>query len=271
MHKLRATILGGEGPPVVTTDTPKRPASLGGSLAAIPVKRETSRITHQRSGDRLPGAIAGTCFTLRRHAYDTSVINISSDGMMVELDIEARIGEAASVTLPDGSPGKCIVRWVREGRIGVEFQGFSLDIGRTPTGGFAFRRNIDPKRKIADRAARKSLVWNVTLHADTEMVPAKLRNISSSGAQIDCPLVLKPETRVLLALGGAGFMPSHIRWCEGGRIGLSFDRPFDIEMLSICADDDPTMKAIDWVKPEYLKKGSAWAPTGDKFTIADLP
>ena len=116
MHKLRATILSGDGHPVVTTDVPKRPAApkpaatLGASLARIPVKRETSRVTHQRVGDRLPGVMAETVLTLRRRKHDAAVINLSSDGMMIEGEWEARIGEKVSVQLPDGSPGKAIVR-----------------------------------------------------------------------------------------------------------------------------------------------------------------
>lgn len=270
MHKLRATILNGDGHPVVTTDVPKRPASLGASLAKIPVKRETSRITHQRAGDRLPGVMAQTVLTLRRRKYDAAVINLSSDGMMIEGEWDARIGEKVSVQLPDGSPGNALVRWIRDARTGLEFDGFSLEIGRTPTGGFAFRRDTAPKRRISDRAPRKTLVWTATIHADSEMAPAKLRNISASGAQCDCALELAAGSRVTISLGGAGFMPSTVRWCEKGRIGISFDRPFDVEMLNICADQDPTMRAIEWVKPEYLNANSPWAPIHSKLTPADF-
>ena len=176
------------------------------------------------------------------------------------------------VSLPDGEPAKATVRWVRGDRTGLEFDGFSLEIGRTPAGGFAFRRLTEAKRKIADRAPRKTLVWTATVHADAEMAPAKLRNISATGAQLDCPLQLAPDTKVTLSLGGAGFMPSTVRWCEGGRMGLVFARHFDVEMLNMCADQDASMRAIEWVKPEYLNADSPWAARqGDKFTIADLP
>lgn len=272
MHKLRATILSGDGHPVVTTSAPKRPAAGGASLTGIPVKRQTSRITHQRAGDRVPGVMTETEVTLRRRKYDAAVINISSDGMMIEGDWEARIGEKVGVALPDGLPGKGIVRWIRGDRTGLEFDGFSLEFGRTATGSFAFRRITEAKRKISDRAPRKTMVWTATVHADTEMAPAKVRNISATGAQLDCALELAPETRVTLSLGGAGFMPSTVRWCEGGRLGLSFARPFDVEMLNICAEQDPSARAIEWVKPEYLNADSPWAARyDDGFTIADLP
>lgn len=278
MHKLRATILSGGEHPVVSTAEPKRPVAaksgLGASLTAIPVKRETTRTTHQRTGDRLPGVMASTMVTFRRAKHEAAVLNLSSDGAMIQSDLEMPIGARITISLPDGTDGKCFVRWVRDGRTGLEFEGFGLQIGRAADGSFTFRRDSTPKRKIADRAPRRSMVWNATLHADAEMVAVKLRNVSASGAQLDCDLVLDVDIKVLLSLGGAGFMPSTVRWCEGGRIGLSFDRHFDVEMLVVCAAQDESMKAIEWVKPEYLmderSPDSPWAARFDKLTMADF-
>lgn len=272
MHKLRATILGGEGHVPVSTSAPKRPSALRVSLSGIPVKRETSRTTHQRVADRLPGVMAETTLSVHRSKHEVAV---SSDGVMIEADIELRIGERVAIVLPDGNSGKCVVRWIHDGRVGMEFDGFALEIGRTLTGAFTFRRDEAPKRKITDRAVRKSRVWTATLHADAEMVAVKLCNISTSGAQLDCNLPLEPGTAVLLSLGGAGFMPSKVRWSEGGRMGLSFDRNFDVEMLTVCAEQDSRAKAIEWCKPEYLmderSPDSPWAACFDKLPLADLP
>ncbi len=278
MHKLRATILNGGKHPPVSTNEPKRPAaaksSVGPSLLGLPVKRETSRTTHQRSGDRLPGIMASTTLGVRRAKYETVVLNLSSDGAMIETDVELHIGDRVTIVLPDGTDGRCIVRWLRDARVGLEFDGFGLEIGRSANGAFTFRRDVAEKRKIADRAQRRSMVWGATLHADAELAEVKLRNVSASGAQLECGLVLDVDTKVLLSLGGAGFMPSKVRWCEGGRMGLSFDRPFDVDMLAACAEQDESMKAIEWVKPEYLmderSPDSPWAARFDKLTLADL-
>lgn len=278
MHKLRATILNGGNHPVVSTSAPKRPAAAKSqaapSLMSLPVKRETSRTTHQRVGDRIPGIMASTTLSIRRARHETAVLNLSSDGVMIETDVELHIGDRVGITLPDGTDGRCIVRWMRDGRVGMEFDGFGLEIGRSASGTLTFRRDAEPKRKIADRAQRRSMVWGATLHADAEMVAVKLRNVSASGAQLDCDLVLDVDTKVLLSLGGAGFMPSKVRWCESGRMGLSFDRNFDVEMLVTCAEQDEAMKAIEWVKPEYLmderSPDSPWAARFDKLTLADL-
>lgn len=276
MHKLRSDILsaGQERPSPVAAKTKAKAASLGGSLAAIPVKRTESRTTNQRDGDRLPDVLAETVLTLRRKKYEARVVNISSDGAMLEVEAELLIGERVSISLGDGSDGKCVVRWVKNGRVGLEFDGYSLELGRGEDGSFAFRRSTEGKRKIAERAVRQSLVWRATLHHGHDSLPVRLANVSSTGALLEGVLAIEPGSAVLLDFAGVGMMPSTVRWCKGGSIGLLFDRHFDVRALAICAREDAGLRKIDWVKPEYLmderNPNSPHAGRWEKLTLADL-
>lgn len=280
MHKLRSDILsaGQDRPSPVaakTTATPKpRVASLGASLAAIPVKRTESRTTNQREGDRVPGVIADTTLTVRRRKMDARVVNLSCDGAMIEVDVELHIGERVAISLGDGGSGKCVVRWIRGGRIGLEFDGFSLELGQGPEG-FAFRRSEEAKRKIAERATRQALVWRATLHHGPDSTPVRLANVSTTGALLEGAPDVEVGASVLIDLSGAGMMPSTVRWAEGGRVGVLFDREFDVQLLSICAAHDAAPKKIDWVKPEYLtderNPNSPHAGRWEKLTLEDLP
>lgn len=279
MHKLRSDILSaGQERPSPVAGKPAvaktKASTLGGSLAAIPVKRTASRTTNQREGDRLPGIVAETVLTLRRKKHAARVVNLSSDGAMLEVEAEFGIGERVSIALGDGSEGKCIVRWIRDGRVGLEFDGYSLDLGRTAEGGLAFRRSTEDKRKIAERAARQSLVWRATLHHGHDSVPVRLANVSSTGALLEGVLAMEPGAAVLLDLAGVGMMPSTVRWCKGGSIGLHFDRHLDVSALAICAREDGAPRKIDWLKPEYLmderNPQSPHAGRWDKLTLADL-
>lgn len=273
MHKLRSDILsaGRERPSPVATKA--KAATLGGSLASVPVKRTESRTTNQREGDRLPGVIATTTLTYGRHKHDARVVNLSSDGAMVELDLDVRIGDRVGISLGDGSDGKCIVRWIREGRIGLEFDGYSLELGQADDGSFAFRRNTSGKRRIAERAPRQSLVWRATIHAGHDSIPVRLVNVSSSGAMLEGDLAFEEGATVLLDLSGAGMMPSTIRWCEKGRAGVVFERDFDVGILSICAAADDGPRKVDWVKPAYLQdERDPNSPHNDwsRLSLADL-
>jgi len=252
VHKTRSEIL--SGAPRASPVAAKRRAAVasGASLTAIPVKRTESRTTNQRTGDRTPGILAATRLTLRRRKFDARVVNLSADGAMIEVDAEARIGEAVTMTFGEGDTGKAIVRWVRNGRIGVEFDGYSLELGRNADGSFAFRRNTQKHRKTIERAPRQSLVWRAHVHAGERSIPVKLTNVSASGAQLEGELEFAEGTSLLLDFASVGMLPSTVRWCDGKRMGLSFDKHFDVSLLSICAVSQQEIRKMNWIKPEYL-------------------
>jgi len=252
VHKIRSEILSNAPRPSPVAAKTRKPAALGASLAAIPVKRTESRTTNQREGDRVPGVLASTTLTLRRRKLDARVVNLSADGVMVEVDADARIGDRVTMTFGKGDAGTAIVRWIRDGRIGMEFDGYSLELGRNEDGSFAFRRNTGGRRKTTERAPRHSLVWRAHVHAGHQSIPVKLANVSASGASIEGEMDLPVGASVLLDFASVGMLPSTVRWCEGNRAGLSFDRHFDVSLLSICSVSEQSIRKIDWVKPEYL-------------------
>ena len=57
----------------------------------------------------------------RSQEYIVPVINISSRGTMIECDIMPRIGETIVIRFEDCSPIHGFVRWVRDGKLGLNF------------------------------------------------------------------------------------------------------------------------------------------------------
>jgi hypothetical protein len=55
--------------------------------------------------------------------------------------------------------------------------------------------------------------------------PVTVVDLSSHGCGIEVAGHCEPGTRVWLKLPGLESWPSRIAWAEGGRAGLSFDRP----------------------------------------------
>lgn len=274
MHEFRSTILSGAATGPVTPIKGKSRQGSGSSLVGISVRREESRLTNQRREDRLPGVVACAILTFRRRKYEARVINLSSTGAMLECDIEPRIGEKVAIDLGDGSAGKCAVRWLRGSRIGVEFDGFGLMLGRSENGDFVI--SPDRKRKESPRPPREALVWSAEIHADGLAVPARLRNISSRGALLESQRAIAPETKVLIDLHGAGMVPGVARWYEDGHVGVQFDREFDIRALSACiqAETGKNLPKANWLKPEYLETeldpNSPWAARWDWLTPSEL-
>ena len=52
---------------------------------------------------------------------DVDLINLSGGGAMIEADFSPALWDRVDLYLGEGSPIECAVRWLRNGRIGLEF------------------------------------------------------------------------------------------------------------------------------------------------------
>jgi hypothetical protein len=90
-------------------------------LAGDLIPRMQRRMIDQRSETRHSGLVERAVIVFRDQDIIVPVINISSRGTMVEADILPRIGETLVVRFDNCSPILAFVRWVRDGRIGLNF------------------------------------------------------------------------------------------------------------------------------------------------------
>ena len=95
----------------------RRNLSLAGDL----IPRTQPRIADQRSEDRLDDIVDRAIVTFRGQDHLVPVVNISARGTMVECDILPRIGEAVIVQFENCTKIHGFVRWVREGKLGINF------------------------------------------------------------------------------------------------------------------------------------------------------
>lgn len=96
-------------------------------LAAL-IPRNEPRSVDQRSEERLEGLVDCAVLVFRDRQYQVPVVNISSRGTMVESGIIPRIGETVSVEFAHCARIRGFVRWIRDGRIGINF-GHELVVG----------------------------------------------------------------------------------------------------------------------------------------------
>lgn len=90
-------------------------------LAGDLVPRMQRRLIDQRSEDRHSGVVERAAIMFRDQEYIVPVINISSRGTMIECDIIPRIGETIVIRFEECSPIHGFVRWVRDGKLGLNF------------------------------------------------------------------------------------------------------------------------------------------------------
>ena len=85
------------------------------------IPRTVSRMFDERSEPRTSAESQTAVLTLRRRKHVVRLLNISSSGAMLVLPLVPHIGEQVSVQLLGCDPITAHVRWVRDGKIGINF------------------------------------------------------------------------------------------------------------------------------------------------------
>ena len=132
MHGLRSAILSGEAASkalVSSKEGCRRQTSGGPSLTELRIPREERRATNQRREDRHWGVVDRAMIVFRRKKLLVKVVNVSSGGIMIESEIVPRIGETMAVEFEGFDRLQGIVRWVKQGRIGLDLGEGSIDLG----------------------------------------------------------------------------------------------------------------------------------------------
>jgi len=291
MHGVRSAILSGEGvrpaTPVAAAKKKKSDPATRGSLTAIAVKREESRLTNQRREDRHRDIFEEATIHFRRRKHQVRVINSSANGVMIEADIEPRIGEALQIQFNDCNRTQCVVRWVRGTRIGVEFNQETTIIGPASIQDFIIRKLRGGDDEVhedngaqATRTPRHSLIWIGTVHFEHQTMPVRLRNISADGAMLETEHPFAIGAEILLDLEEAGTAFAKVRWAQGGQVGIKFDQKFNLKNLTQCTTAKTELvsncgKSTTYMlKPRYLETetspDSPWAAMWERFTPGDL-
>lgn len=267
---IRAKVFGGAQPaeePLIKAKKPK--GSKADSLNSISVARETRRAANARSEDRHRLTDEQARITHNGSDMTVELINLSGGGAMVSGEFEPMLWDRVDLHLGNHGTIECAVRWVREGRVGLEFaHETQLDwpsdevavvlrhvIERTfphirfPKSSEPQPVKSEPRTDEHRAATRHPLIWSGTLHYDFESSPVRLRNISSSGAMIETDAMIRVGAEPLLELSAEVSLSTTVEWAVGDQIGLRFHAPFDMKLL---AETRPTVARSDWTAPAYL-------------------
>ena len=130
MHEFRTAILNGEAPASQGLSHKERcrRQSAEPTLVDIPIPRQERRKTNQRSEDRFLNVIERATITFRRKKLLVRIVNVSGSGVMIESNIVPRIGEVIGLQFDDFDGLQAVVRWVREGRIGLDVGEGAIDL-----------------------------------------------------------------------------------------------------------------------------------------------
>src|SRR6185369_11092611 len=81
------------------------------------------------------------------------------------------------------------------------------------------------------REARVRIIRAALLHYQGRVLGARLRNISSGGALVECREELPVGAEVQLDFAAGGLIEAEIRWTKGTQFGCQFKEKFNLKLL----------------------------------------
>ena len=290
-NSFRASLLPQEQRTLLVDRKIRRINNGAEGLGAVAVPRSEGRRANHRSGDR--HRLGGESATVRhkRRKVEVGLINLSGGGAMIEGPLQAKLWDRLDLVLGEFGRIECIVRWKRGDRFGLEFahetridcddetrdemlrqvirKSFPEVSGALTPEPVLAEGEDEPVQKRAE--ARHPLIWSGVLHHDYDWQTARIRNISSGGAMVECESEVQTGATVYLDIGDAGRMAATVCWARGDQIGLGFVESFDVSRL---ASRTPELTPGTWAKPDYLKdestETSPWASEWGRLTLPEL-
>ena len=286
---IRAKIFGGktEESPVLSAKRPK--GARADTLNSIAVSREESRRANTRAGDRhrLPDEQVRVTHNGEDHAVQ--LVNLSGGGAMISARFEPMLWDRVELHLGENGTIECAVRWLKGGRVGLEFAhetrldcpaGERAEVLRAVVARSFPDVEIDTPDAAAEATPvtdenrgdkRHPLIWSGVLHHDFQSSTCRLRNISATGAMIECGSPLRVGGEPMLELGEEIQLSTTVAWVAGDTAGLRFTKAFDLTLL---AGARPDVAAARWDRPSYLKPGAAadspWDEQWDRMSLGEL-
>ena len=267
MTRIRSTIFGGA-------------ARAAAPLANDHRDEVRHRLTRETAAVEYDGAM-----------LEVDLINLSGGGAMIEADMNPQLWDRVDLYLGGGNPIECAVRWLRNGRIGLEFahetqldcapeerDALLLEVIRRSFPDIELPEASQDPRPAAGAVepsrrgpSRHPLIWNGKIAWQHEARTVRLRNISTSGVLIDAHFDFPEGTELTLDLGKSGQYEATVGWSRGGQAGLVFKSPF---MLSSLAASRPEVAPQNWKRPAYLDRcadqSSPWESGWERSPLADL-
>jgi hypothetical protein len=150
--------------------------------------------------------------------------NISAEGMAIETSLRLTVGEAASVMLSSGREAECVVRWVRDGRVGMSC---SSDLTALLLEDRAERMAPRPGPALP----RFSPIAAVAIRLLGRSHRCGLDSISTSDVLLCGTPLLDLHQRLSVVVHGLGTFTAVASICDGGNLFARFTPPLPFRQM----------------------------------------
>jgi hypothetical protein len=149
------------------------------------------------------------------------VRNVSAGGMLIRPYSAVEAGTAVSVELKHGETVSGVTKWIENGLVGIAFDE-SIDIVALLT---------SPEQGPQPRMPRIELNCTAWVREDADIHRTRAINISQGGMCVEGNSRLSVHADVIVSLAGLGPIPGLVKWQEGDRYGIGFNRVLAVDEL----------------------------------------
>lgn len=151
--------------------------------------------------------------------------NISARGMMVEIFSDFEAGDKVGIEFKAGTETRGTIRWVEEGRAGIEFE-WPIDVHHVlaPHGA-----------SLTPRSPRLSIDGMALITIDETMFSLPVVDISQGGMKIEHRGRLEKGDEVIVSIDGLPVRRAVVHWCDRETAGLGFTRVMPLDRIAYWA------------------------------------
>jgi diguanylate cyclase (GGDEF)-like protein len=85
---------------------------------------------------------------------------------------------------------------------------------------------------LVTRDPRVAVLRSATIRSGRGTEQGRIRNLSRSGAMIECSIPFRPGEAISIDLGDGNPVAASVRWADEDRIGIAFDEPIEAEQMA---------------------------------------
>lgn len=149
------------------------------------------------------------------------VRNVSAGGMLIRPYSTIEAGTAVSVELKHGDTVSGVAKWIEDGLVGIAFDE-PIDIVSLLT---------SPEDGPQPRMPRIELSCTAWIREDADVYRTRAINISQGGMCVEGDPRLNVDADVIVSLAGLGPIAGLVKWQEGDRYGIGFNRVLAVNEL----------------------------------------
>jgi diguanylate cyclase (GGDEF)-like protein len=126
---------------------------------------------------------------------------------------------------------------------------FSRPLAAEEARSFASSATVEADGFQCVREPRQRLMRRAVAEINGEVTEIRLRNISATGALVECPRSVAPGTTITIDIVGVGPVVGTVRWAQSGKFGVLFSNGFDLTRL---APKKTVQSKVTMLRPWYI-------------------